>query len=83
MPEVNKSELIFFSPFSITGGTDNHLILMDLRPSGTDGTRTETVLDLASMTVNKNTCAGDKSAFTPGGLRLGKNRIYRSTVAQW
>ena len=48
---------------------------MDLRPSGTDGTRTETVLDLASMTVNKNTCAGDKSAFTPGGLRLGKNLI--------
>ena len=46
---------------------------MDLRPSGTDGTRVETVFDLASMTVNKNTCQGDKSAFTPGGLRLGKN----------
>ena len=53
---------------------------MDLRPSGTDGTRVETVLDLASMTVNKNTCHGDKSAFTPGGLRLGKK--YTGTSLQ-
>ena len=57
---------------SSLGGTDNHLLLMDLRPSGTDGTRVETVFDLCSMTVNKNTCQGDKSAFTPGGLRFGK-----------
>lgn len=55
----------------VSGGTDNHLLLMDLRPSGTDGTRVETVFDLCSMTVNKNTCQGDKSAFTPGGLRFG------------
>ena len=37
---------------SFLGGTDNHLLLMDLRPSGTDGTRVETVFDLCSMTVN-------------------------------
>jgi len=55
----------------ISGGTDNHLILMNLRPSGTDGTRVERVLELASITVNKNTTAGDTSAFAPGGLRLG------------
>ena len=55
----------------LTGGTDNHLILMDLKPNGTDGTRAERVLELSSITVNKNTTPGDKSAFTPGGLRLG------------
>lgn len=55
----------------ISGGTDNHLILMDLRPSGTDGTRAELVLELAAITVNKNTTSGDTHAFTPGGLRLG------------
>lgn len=53
------------------GGTDNHLVLVDLRPKGTDGARVERVLELCAITVNKNTCAGDKSAMTPGGLRLG------------
>ena len=64
------NNLCYWCP--LPGGTDNHLVLMDLRPAGTDGTRAERVLELASITVNKNTTAGDKSAFTPGGLRLGK-----------
>jgi len=55
-----------------TGGTDNHLVLMDLRPKGTDGTRAERVLELGAVTVNKNTTSGDTHAFTPGGLRLGR-----------
>ncbi|XP_064614014.1 serine hydroxymethyltransferase, mitochondrial-like [Liolophura sinensis] len=55
----------------VSGGTDNHLVLVDLRPKGTDGARVERVLELCAITVNKNTCAGDKSAMTPGGLRLG------------
>ncbi|XP_059150336.1 serine hydroxymethyltransferase, mitochondrial-like [Physella acuta] len=55
----------------VSGGTDNHLVLVDLRPKGTDGARVERVLELCYITVNKNTCAGDKSAMTPGGLRLG------------
>ena len=56
----------------IPGGTDNHLVLCDLRPKGMDGARVERVCELALITVNKNTCPGDKSAMTPGGLRLGK-----------
>lgn len=44
---------------------------MDLRPKGIDGARAERVLELVSITANKNTCPGDKSALTPGGLRLG------------
>uniref|UniRef100_A0A915EB70 Serine hydroxymethyltransferase n=1 Tax=Ditylenchus dipsaci TaxID=166011 RepID=A0A915EB70_9BILA len=54
-----------------SGGTDNHLLLVDLRPNGLDGSRIETVLDMAQIVCNKNTCPGDKSAFRPGGVRLG------------
>lgn len=42
-----------------TGGTDNHLVLIDLRPNNLEGSRIETVLDLALIAVNKNTCPGD------------------------
>ncbi|KAJ7381656.1 Serine hydroxymethyltransferase 2 [Desmophyllum pertusum] len=55
----------------VSGGTDNHLLLLDLRPKGIDGARVEKVLEMASITANKNTCPGDKSALKPGGLRLG------------
>ncbi|XP_046881947.1 LOW QUALITY PROTEIN: serine hydroxymethyltransferase, mitochondrial [Hypomesus transpacificus] len=55
----------------VSGGTDNHLVLVDLRPIGIDGARAERVLELVSITANKNTCPGDRSALTPGGLRLG------------
>lgn len=58
------------------GGTDNHLCLIDLRPQGMDGARAEKVLDLASITANKNTCPGDKSALVPGGMRLGNKQYY-------
>lgn len=55
----------------VSGGTDNHLILADLRPQGVDGARVEAVLELAHIATNKNTVPGDKSAMIPGGLRMG------------
>ncbi|XP_043833701.1 serine hydroxymethyltransferase, cytosolic isoform X2 [Dromiciops gliroides] len=55
----------------VTGGSDNHLILVDLRNKGTDGGRAEKVLEACSIACNKNTCPGDKSALRPSGLRLG------------
>lgn len=55
----------------VSGGTDNHLILVDLRPVKTEGARAEKVLEEISIAVNKNTCPGDKSALRPGGLRIG------------
>jgi glycine hydroxymethyltransferase len=55
----------------VSGGTDNHLVLVDLRPNGIDGARVEKVLDLVSITLNKNSVPGDKSAVTPGGVRIG------------
>ncbi len=55
----------------VSGGTDNHLILVDMKPSGIDGARVQTVLDLVSITLNKNSVPGDKSAIVPGGIRVG------------
>uniref|UniRef100_A0A8D1YR25 Serine hydroxymethyltransferase n=1 Tax=Sus scrofa TaxID=9823 RepID=A0A8D1YR25_PIG len=55
----------------VTGGSDNHLILVDLRSKGTDGGRAEKVLEACNIACNKNTCPGDKSALRPSGLRLG------------
>jgi glycine hydroxymethyltransferase len=55
----------------VSGGTDNHLILIDLKPNKIDGARVETVLELANIAANKNTVPGDKSALVPGGLRVG------------
>jgi glycine hydroxymethyltransferase len=54
-----------------TGGTDNHLLLWDVRPVGLTGSKVERVLELASITTNKNSIAGDVSAMNPGGVRIG------------
>ncbi|KAI1001604.1 putative serine hydroxymethyltransferase [Podosphaera aphanis] len=55
----------------VSGGTDNHLVLIDLKPQGIDGARVERVLELVGVASNKNTVPGDKSALKPGGLRMG------------
>ena len=55
----------------VSGGTDNHLMLVDLKPNGVDGARVQTVLDLVAITLNKNSVPGDQSAVIPGGIRIG------------
>ncbi|KAL9118991.1 MAG: hypothetical protein Q9187_004454 [Circinaria calcarea] len=55
----------------VSGGTDNHLVLIDLKDRGIDGARVERVLELVGVASNKNTVPGDKSAMKPGGLRMG------------
>jgi glycine hydroxymethyltransferase len=55
----------------VSGGTDTHLALLDLRPLGLDGAKVERVLEVVSIAVNKNTCPGDKSALKPSGIRFG------------
>jgi len=55
----------------VTGGTDNHLVLWDVRPQGLTGSKLEKVYELASMSVNKNAVPGDTSALAPGGVRIG------------
>lgn len=57
----------------VTGGTDNHMILLDLTPGGPGrGVFMQEALDRVGITVNKNTIPGEPvSAFYPSGIRLG------------
>lgn len=55
----------------VSGGTDSHMVLLDLRPKGLDGARVEVVLEYANIACNKNSIPGDKSALTPCGIRIG------------
>ncbi|OQN99181.1 putative serine hydroxymethyltransferase, mitochondrial [Cryoendolithus antarcticus] len=55
----------------VSGGTDNHLVLIDLKDKSIDGARVERVLELVGVAANKNTVPGDLSAMKPGGLRMG------------
>lgn len=54
-----------------TGGTENHLMLWDVRPLGLSGSKVEKVLERCSITLNKNSLHGDTSAVNPGGVRIG------------
>ena len=65
-----------------SGGTDNHLILLDLRPMKMDGARAERVLELMNIAVNKNTCPGDRSALKPSGLRLGSPALTSRNLVE-
>merc|ERR1719258_258008 len=47
-------------------GTDNHLVLWDLRPLGLTGGKVEKVCEAVSISVNRNSVPGDKSALSPG-----------------
>lgn len=55
----------------VSGGTDNHLVLVDLKDKGIDGARVERILELVGVAANKNTVPGDISAMKPGGIRMG------------
>merc|ERR1712119_145367 len=52
-------------------GTDNHLVLWDLRPHGLTGSKVEKVCEAVSISLNRNSVHGDTSALTPGGVRIG------------
>ncbi len=60
----------------ISGGTDNHLILVDLRNKGLTGKAAERALQAADITVNKNMVPfDDKSPFVTSGIRLGSPAV--------
>jgi glycine hydroxymethyltransferase len=55
-----------------SGGTDNHVMLIDLRPQGLEGKTVQETLDEAGITVNKNSIPFDTaSPFRPSGIRIG------------
>lgn len=56
----------------VSGGTDNHLCLVDLTPADVTGKETERLLDEAGLTVNKNSIPGEpRSPFVTSGIRVG------------
>jgi len=56
----------------VTGGTDNHLLLVDLTNKGVTGKMAEEALDKAGITVNRNTIPFDpRPPYNPSGIRLG------------
>jgi RpiB/LacA/LacB family sugar-phosphate isomerase len=56
----------------VSGGTDNHLMLVDLRPKGLNGKLAQETLDLAGITVNKNGIPFDTEPISKGGgIRVG------------
>ena len=56
----------------VTGGTDNHLLLVDLTNKGIIGAHAETALGKAGITMNKNTVPFDpRPPFSPSGIRMG------------
>jgi glycine hydroxymethyltransferase len=76
----------------VSGGTDNHLLLVDVRPRGLTGQVAETTLDQAGITVNKNKIPFDeRPALDPSGIRIGTPALTTRgmkqeemrTIARW
>jgi glycine hydroxymethyltransferase len=67
--------LINFNFNILTGGTDNHIILIDLKNKGLSGNKVEKLCDLINISLNKNSIKDDKSALTPNGIRIGTPSI--------
>lgn len=72
---VLGKELIARGHKLVTDGTDNHLVLMDLRPKRLTGSKVEKLCDMVHITLNKNAVAGDTSALSPGGIRIGASAM--------
>jgi len=69
---VLADELVNYGFRLVSGGTDNHLMLVDLNNKGITGKDAETVLDTVGITVNKNTIPYEtRSPFVTSGIRIG------------
>jgi glycine hydroxymethyltransferase len=64
-------DLIKYGFNLVSGGTDNHLILIDIRNKGLDGSGAEKILESAGIIANRNSVPGDESPFKPSGIRAG------------
>ncbi len=55
----------------VSGGTDNHLMLLDVRPFGLTGAEAETMLEKSGIIANRNSIPGDEKPLKPSGVRMG------------
>ena len=66
----------------VSGGTDNHLMLIDLRDEECTGKELEARLDSVHITANKNTVPGEtRSPFVTSGVRLGTPAVIADCIA--
>jgi glycine hydroxymethyltransferase len=67
----------------VSGGTDNHVMLVDLRPRGLTGVEAQATLDKAAITVNKNAIPFDTEPITKtGGIRIGTPAMTTRGLAE-
>jgi len=67
----------------VSGGTDNHLMLVDLRPFGVTGKVAQEALDVAGITCNKNAIPNDpEKPFVTSGLRLGTASVTTAGMGE-
>jgi len=72
---ILASELIKRDNTVVTGGTDTHLLLWDLKKNGLSGHLFESFCEKVGIVLNKNTIPGDKSPLKPSGVRLGTSAL--------
>lgn len=69
--KVLASELRKFGFNLVSGGTDNHLMLVDLRNKNITGLEAEKLLEAGGLIANRNAVPGDDKPFKPSGIRIG------------
>jgi glycine hydroxymethyltransferase len=69
------SELQKYGYKICTNGTDNHIVLVDLRNKNITGSKVEYICELVNISINKNSVYGDVSPLSPGGIRLGTSAM--------
>ena len=58
-----------------TNGTDNHIVLCNVKDKGITGSKIEKITEYVDISINKNAVYGDTSPMSPGGIRLGTSAL--------
>ena len=69
--QILARTLIAYGYTLATNGTENHLILVNLKPFDITGSKVEKLCEAVNISINKNSVFGDSAALTPSGIRLG------------
>ena len=73
--KVLAEQLMVYGYKISTNGTNNHMLIVDLRDKNITGDKVEKICDEVNISINKNSVVGDKSALKPGGIRLGTSSL--------